>query len=141
MVSGRSPAPASASQARRSRIRLTLSNWRTLPQLCPRRKVPRVDGAFTLKLSTFAVSPEPSTAASLMQSPPISAEAARVMYLSPTLARPAFCAQVKTLAWQRSPSDPGDLAGVMGQQQSGVGHYVRCSSKAIADAVVVYRIA
>ena len=47
MVNGPSPGPAPASQARASNSRLTRSSWRTWPHRKLRRKVPRVDGAFT----------------------------------------------------------------------------------------------
>ena len=88
MVSGPSPGPAPAAQARASSSRLTRSSWRTWPHRKLRRKVPRVDGALTLQSRTPAVPPARSASASSMQSPPASAEATRVIILSPALARP-----------------------------------------------------
>ena len=49
---------------------------------------PRVDGALTTQPRAPAVPPVRSTSASSMQSPPASAEAARVSILSPAFARP-----------------------------------------------------
>ena len=88
MVNGASPGPVPACQARASNSRLTRSNWRTWPHRKLRRKVPRVDGALTTHPSTRPVLPERSASASSMQSPPASAEAIRVIILSPALARP-----------------------------------------------------
>ena len=75
MVSGASPGPAPAAQARDSNSRLTRSGWRTWPHRKLRRKVPRVDGALTTQPMASAVPPVRNTSASLMQSPPASAEA------------------------------------------------------------------
>ena len=88
MVRGASPGPAPAAQARASSSRLTRSNWRTWPQRKLRRKVPKVDGAFTVPPMTLAVPPLRNTSASSMQSPPARAEATRVISLSQVLARP-----------------------------------------------------
>ena len=88
MVNGPSPGPAPAAQARASNSRLTRSNWRTWPHRKLRRKVPRVDGAFTTQPMTPAVRPVRNTSASSMQSPPASADATRVTILSPVFARP-----------------------------------------------------
>ena len=41
--------PAPGVHARRSASALTESNWRTFPNVCPRRNVPSVDGAITLR--------------------------------------------------------------------------------------------
>ena len=54
-MNGAAPGPAPAAQARASNLRLTRSSWRTWPQRKLRRKVPRVDGAFTVQPSTLAV--------------------------------------------------------------------------------------
>ena len=89
MVSGPSPGPAPAAQARASNSRLTRSNWRKWPHRKLRRKVPRVDGALTTQPMAPAVPPVRNTSASSMQSPPASAEATRVITLSPVLARPS----------------------------------------------------
>ena len=88
MVNGASPGPAPAAQARASNSRLTRSSWRTWPQRKLRRKVPSVDGAFTVQSRTPAVPPARNASASSMQSPPASAEAIRVIILSPAFARP-----------------------------------------------------
>ena len=88
MVNGPSPGPAPAAQACTSSCRLTRSSWRTCPHRKLRRKVPRVDGAFTVQPNTAAVLPVGSPSASSMQSPPARADATRVITLSPTLARP-----------------------------------------------------
>ena len=79
MVNGASPGPAPAS----SSSRLTRSSWRTWPHRKLRRKVPRVDGALTTQPMAPAVPPVRNTSASSMQSPPASAEATRVIILSP----------------------------------------------------------
>ena len=92
MVRGVSPGPAPDFQARASNSRLTRSSWRTWPQRKLRRKVPRVDGALTMQSRKPAVPP-----ASSMESPPASADAIRVIILSPALARPRRAAQVETL--------------------------------------------
>ena len=63
-------------------------SWRTWPQLKLRRKVPRVDGALTVPPRVQAVPPVRNTSASSMQSPPASADATRVIILSPVFARP-----------------------------------------------------
>ena len=63
-------------------------DWRTWPHRKLRRKVPKVDGALTVHPSTEEVRPARSASASSMQSPPASAEATRVIILSPALARP-----------------------------------------------------
>ena len=57
MVNGASPGPAPAAQARASNSRLTRSIWRTWPHRKLRRKVPSVDGAFTVQSRTPAVPP------------------------------------------------------------------------------------
>ena len=88
MVRGPSPGSAPAAQARASSSRLTRSSWRTWPHRKLRRKIPRVDGAFTTQPMTPAVPPVRNTSASSMQSPPASADATRVIILSPVLARP-----------------------------------------------------
>ena len=88
MVRGVSPGPAPAAQARASNSRLTRSSWRTCPHRKLRRKVPRVDGALTVPPRVRAVPPVRNTSASSMQSPPASADATRVMILSPVFARP-----------------------------------------------------
>ena len=87
MVNGPSPGPAPAAQARTSSCRLTRSSWRTCPHRKLRRKVPRVDGAFTVQPNTAAVLPVRSPSASSMQSPPTSAEATRLSISSPMFAR------------------------------------------------------
>ena len=89
MVNGPSPGPPPAAQARASNSRLTRSSCLTWPHRKLRKKVPKVDGAFTVHPSTRAVPPARSTSASSMQSPPASADATRVSILSPALARPA----------------------------------------------------
>ena len=86
MVSGPSPGPAPAAQARASSSRLTASSWRTWPQRKLRRKVPRVEGALTVKPSTRPVAPARRASASSMQSPPASADMHQLSSLSPTLA-------------------------------------------------------
>ena len=88
MVNGASPGPAPADQARASSSRLTRSSWRTWPHRKLRRKVPSVNGAFTVHPSTRSVPPARSASASSMQSPPASADATSVMILAPVLARP-----------------------------------------------------
>ena len=88
MVNGPSPGPPPAAQARDSSSRLTRSSWRTWPHRKLRRKVPRVEGAFTVPPRTPAVPPARNASASSMQSPPASAEATSVIILSPVLARP-----------------------------------------------------
>ena len=88
MLRGVSPGPAPAAQARASNSRPTRSSWRTWPPLKLRRKVPRVEGALAVKPSTRAVPPVRNTSASSMQSPPASADATRVIILSPVFARP-----------------------------------------------------
>ena len=88
MVNGPSPGPAPAAQARASSSRLTRSNWRTWPHRKLRRKVPRVDGALTTQPRAPAVPPVRNTSTSSMQSPPASADATRVIILSPVFARP-----------------------------------------------------
>ena len=62
-MNGASPGPAQAFQTRASNSRLTRSSWRAWPYLKPRRKVPRVEGAFAVKPSTRAVPPARSTSA------------------------------------------------------------------------------
>ena len=88
MVSGTSPGPAPAAQARASNSRLTRSSWRTCPHRKLRRNVPRVDGALTVPPRVRAVPPVRNTSASSMQSPPASADATRVSILSPVFALP-----------------------------------------------------
>ena len=88
MVNGPSPGPAPAAQARASSSRLTASSWRTWPQRKLRRKVPRVDAAFTRKPSTLPVPPARRAFAWSMWSPPARADITRVRTLSPTFARP-----------------------------------------------------
>ena len=83
MVNGSLPGPAPAAQARASSSRLTRSNWQTWPHRKLLRKVPSVDGALTAQPSTCSVPPARSASASSMQSPPASADAARVSILSP----------------------------------------------------------
>ena len=70
MVSGPSPGPAPAAQARASNCRLTRSSWRTWPHRKLRRKVPRVDGALTVTPRVQAVLPVRKASASSIQSPP-----------------------------------------------------------------------
>ena len=100
MVNGASPGPAPAAQARASNSRLTRSNWRTWPHRKLRRKVPSVDGAFTVQSRTPAVPPARNASASSMQSPPASAEAIRVIILSPAFARPRRIPQVEVMVNQ-----------------------------------------
>ena len=88
MVRGAPPGLATAAQASASNSRLTRSVWRTWPQRKLRRKVPRVEGAFTVPPRVQAVPPVRNTSASSMQSPPASAEATKVIILSPVFARP-----------------------------------------------------
>ena len=88
MVNGASPGPAPAAQARASSSRLTRSSWRTWPHRKLRRNVPRVDGALTTQPRAPAVPPVRNASASSMQSPPASADATRVIILSPVFARP-----------------------------------------------------
>ena len=88
IVNGSSPGPAPAAQALASDSRLTRSNCRTWPHRKLRRKVPSVDGAFTVQPSTRSVLPARRAPASSMQSPPANAEATRVSSLSPALGRP-----------------------------------------------------
>ena len=73
MVNGASPGPAPACHARASNSRLTRSSWRTWLQRKLRRKMPRVRAVPTVR----------NTLASSMQSPPASADATRVILLSP----------------------------------------------------------
>ena len=76
------------------------------------RKVPRVDGAFTVQPSTRPAPPERMASASSMQSPPASAEAMRVISLSPTFARPAASPRSRwASASSRRPSRPASVAG------------------------------
>ena len=96
-----------AAQARARSSRLTRSSWRTWPHRKLRRKVPNVDGALTTQPSTRPVLPERSASASSMQSPPASAEATRVINLSPVLARPGALTQVHVLVHQVFASAPG----------------------------------
>ena len=88
MVRGPSPDSAPAAQARASNSRLTRSSWRAWPHRKLRRNVPRVDGALTVPPRVRAVPPVRNTSASSMQSPPASADATRVIILSPVFARP-----------------------------------------------------
>ena len=97
MVNGSSPGPAPADQAPASSSRLARSNWRTWPHWKLRRKVPKVDGAFTAQPSTRSVPPARRASASSMQSPPASADATRVSNLSPAFARPGAASQVNVV--------------------------------------------
>ena len=114
MVRGPSPGPAPADQARASNSRLTRSSWRTWPHRKLRRKVPRVDGALTVPPRAPAVLPVRNTSASSMQSPPASAEATRVIILSPGLARPGALSRSRRCwtSWGR----PRWRANVEGQR-------------------------
>ena len=112
MVSGASPGPAPAAQARASSSRVTRSSWRAWPQRKLRRNVPRVDGAFTVQPSTRPVPPERSASASSMQSPPASAEATRVSSLSPAFARPGAAPRSRWASVSsRRPSRSASVAG------------------------------
>ena len=64
------------------------SSWRTWPHRKLRRKVPMVEGALTVPPRVRAVPSVRNTSASSIQSPPASADATRVIILSPVLARP-----------------------------------------------------
>ena len=90
-------------QARASNSRLTRSSWRTWPQRKLRRKVPRVDGALTVPPRVRAVPPVRNASASSMQSPPASAEATKVITLSPVLARPGALPRSRRscTSWER----------------------------------------
>ena len=103
MVNGPSPGPAPVAQARASNSRLTRSSWRTWPQRKLRRKVPRVDGALTVPPRVRAVPPVRNASASSMQSPPASAEATKVITLSPVLARPGALPRSRRscTSWER----------------------------------------
>ena len=120
MVSGPSPGPAPACQARASNSRLTRSSWRTWPQLKLRRKVPRVDGALTVPPRVQAVPPVRNTSASSMQPPPASAEATSVIILSPVFAAPRGIAQVEALPDEFGQAEMPGQGG--GKEQPGIGH-------------------
>ena len=96
MVNGASPGPVPACQARASNSRLTRSSWRTWPHRKLRRKVPKVDGALTVHPS---------------------AEATRVIILSPALARPG--ARPRSRCGQPVGAGPGAGRG-WPQDQPGV---------------------
>jgi len=66
MVNGSSPGPAPAAQAPASNSWRTRSNWHTWPQLKLLRKVPSVDGTFTMQPSALSVLPVRSAAAAAM---------------------------------------------------------------------------
>ena len=59
-----------------------------------------MDGAFTVQSRTPAVPPARNASASSMQSPPASAEAIRVIILSPAFARPGRIPQVEVMVNQ-----------------------------------------
>ena len=71
-------------------------------QSLPSRKR-RVDGALAVKPSTRAAPPVRNTSASSMQSPPASADATKVIILSPVLARPGALPRSRWLwtSWGR----------------------------------------
>ena len=134
MVNGPSPGPPPAAQARDSSSRLTRSSWRTWPHRKLRRKVPRVEGAFTVPPRTPAVPPARNASASSMQSPPASAEATSVIILSPVLARPGARprSRCRSTSWGR----PRCWASVAGRISPALATR-RWSSKANLDAVGV----
>ena len=128
MVRGASPGPAPVAQARASNSRLTRSSWRTWPHRKLRRKVPRVDGALTVPPRVRAVPPVRNTSASSMQSPPASADATRVMILSPVFALPG--ALPRSRRWSTSCGRPRCRAKVVGRISPALATR-RWSSKAI----------
>ena len=69
------------------------------PQSLPSRKR-GVEAALAVKPRTRAVPSARSVAASLMQSPPASADATSVIILSPVLARPGASPKVEVLLYQ-----------------------------------------
>ena len=117
MMNGASPGPAPAAQARASNSRLARSSWRTWPHRKLRRKVPKVDGALTTQPMAPAVPPVRNTSASSMQTPPASADATRVIILSPVFARPGARPRSRWL-WTSS-GRPRRRARVA---QPGIGH-------------------
>ena len=94
---GRRWVRAPAAQA--SNSGLTRSSWRTWPH----RKLPRVDGALTTLPMARAVPLVRNTSASSMQSPPASADATRVIILSPVFARPGASprSRCRSTSWDR----------------------------------------
>ena len=119
-MSGASPGPAPAAQLRASNSRLRRSSWRAWPQLKLRRKVPRVDGAFTVQPSTRPAPPARNASASSMQSPPASAEATRVSSLSPRVRAPRRVTEVEVCVRQFTEAEPAGERG--GEQQARVVH-------------------
>ena len=120
MVNGPGPGPAPAAQARDSNSRLTRSSWRTWPHLKLRRKVPKVEGALTVPPRARAVPPVRNTSASSMQSPPASADATRVIILSPGVRPARRIAQVEVLLDQLGQAQAPGEGGR--KDQPGIGH-------------------
>ena len=129
MVTGASPGPAPAAQARPNSSPATLSSWRAWPQLKDRKKVPSVEGASTPWPSTASVSPDRSTSASSIQSPPASAECTKVMALWPTLAWPA--ASPRSTCSSKGSRNPRCWASVAGSINPAFA--TRCSSSNVTS--------
>ena len=79
-----------------------------------------MDGALTTQPRVWAVPPVRNTSASSMQSPPASADATRVIILSPGFARPGALTQVQVMVNQFTQTQ------VLGQrdrkEQPSIGH-------------------
>ena len=128
MVRRRGPAPAA--QARASNSRLTRSSWRTWPQRKLRRKVPSVDGAFTVQPREHRPFLRRATHRRRRCSRrPASAEATRVIILSPAFARPGALPRSRCCS---TSSTQAEIPGQGGRkEQPGIVATRRWSSKVI----------
>ena len=89
IVTGASPGPAPACQARFNSSAETRSSWRAWPHVKDRRNVPTVEGANTAWPKTASVDPARKASQSSIESPPPNAEWITVIALWPTFAPPA----------------------------------------------------
>ena len=131
MVSGNAPGPAPSRQARARTSPLTTSSWRTCPQVKARRKVPMVEAAATQCPSTFAVSPERSTATSLIHLAPVSRAATKADPFSPTLALPGT--SPRSTFWRSNSSRPKRRIRVAGSSNPALA--TRCPSSKLVRMV------
>src|SRR5215218_8944009 len=128
-VSGPSSGLAAAAHALARISPVTLSSWRTCPNVKLRSQVPTVEAAITWCPSTLAVNPQRSSSTSSMQSPPATRAWTSVSSLRPGWAAPGR--SPRSTSWSAVCSIPSRSASVAGNS-SPAEATARWSSNAIS---------